>query len=88
MSEEGCALVDWDESFGEYLFAKHPKGFPVFLPTDQLNACDEYREKDPYGVEAELSDDWHIRRVDCTWDVDKGTLILPRKSGHKVKRIF
>jgi len=69
MSEEGCALVDWDESFGEYQFAKHPKGFPVFLPPDQLDACDEYRESDPYGTEAELSDDWQIRRVDCTLDL-------------------
>ncbi len=45
---------------------EHAKGFPIFLPPDEVAALDEYRDSDPYSVEEGLSTSFQQRRVICT----------------------
>jgi len=63
---DGCSLEDWRKPQTKALFAEHPKGFPIFLPSDELAACDEYSDSDPYTVEQNIDGDFHNRRVNLT----------------------
>lgn len=66
LDKDGCTLCDWTEQFDNAIFAKHPKGFPIFLPPHELEKSDEYKESDPYTVELNLDSDFHRRRIQCT----------------------
>ncbi len=66
MQTDGCELRDWSEQHGKVSFARHPDGFLVFLPPNEVNASDEYIESDPYSVETGITGDFHKRRVECT----------------------
>ena len=69
LEQDGCNLNAWKQNYGQALFAKHPKGFLVFLPPDELDVCDEYSKFDPYTVKNE--DEFHKRRIDCTLEMIK-----------------
>ncbi|MDD1779379.1 MAG: hypothetical protein LUQ65_14530, partial [Candidatus Helarchaeota archaeon] len=47
---DGCALAEWEQLYGKALFARHPKGFNIFLSPDKIAASDEYSASDPYTV--------------------------------------
>ena len=64
--KDGCNLSDWKQLHDKASFARHPKGFSVFLPPHELEACDEYSELDPYTVETNIENDFHRRRIECT----------------------
>ncbi len=63
---DGCALVDWEKSYGKALFARHPKGFKIFLSPDKLMASDEYAVSDPYEVKQNIDSEFHARRYELT----------------------
>ena len=69
LKKDGCELDKWNESYGKATFAKHPKGFLVFLPPSKLNLCDEYKDADPYSVEERIDNAFHKRRIDCTLEM-------------------
>ena len=69
LKTDGCNLSDWRLLYGEYCFARHPKGFNIFLPPDRLAASDEYAESDPYTVEQNIESEFHIRRIELTIDL-------------------
>jgi ubiquinone/menaquinone biosynthesis C-methylase UbiE len=61
-----CSLESWGSECGDALCARHPKGFLVFLRPEEVFACDEYAEADPYTVKSGLTTPFHRRRVECT----------------------
>lgn len=63
---DGCALVDWEKVYGKALFARHPKGFKIFLSPDKLAASDEYAVADPYEVKENIDSEFHARRYEVT----------------------
>jgi len=69
LDRDGCDLNDWSKLFGKALFAKHHKGFLVFLPPHKLEASDEYKKSDPYTVEVNKDNDFHNRRIDSTLEM-------------------
>ncbi|MGD8484186.1 MAG: class I SAM-dependent methyltransferase [Thioalkalispiraceae bacterium] len=69
LNSDGCALAEWRQRPKGCHFAKHPRGFKVFLPPDKIEACDEYAESDPYTVEQNLDGSFHSRRVELTVDL-------------------
>lgn len=64
--KDGCQLSDWKKLWGSVPFARHPKGFPIFLNPDELEKFNEYKDTDPYTVEMQLHHDFHQRRLACT----------------------
>lgn len=66
LESDGCDLADWNQLYGDYRFARHPKGFRIFLPPDKLVISDEYAQSDPYTVEENIKSEFHIRRIDLT----------------------
>jgi 2-polyprenyl-3-methyl-5-hydroxy-6-metoxy-1,4-benzoquinol methylase len=66
LNRDGCDLAVWHDSRGKALFARHPDGFMIFLPPEELEKSDEYKESDPYAVEAGITEGFHKRRIDCT----------------------
>jgi 2-polyprenyl-3-methyl-5-hydroxy-6-metoxy-1,4-benzoquinol methylase len=44
----------------------HPDGFPVFLSSVDEERMDEYSERDPYSVQANLENHFHRSRLDST----------------------
>lgn len=71
LERDGCDLGNWRDLYGKALFAKHLKGFLVFVPPDKLEMCDEYKESDPYTVEADIDSDFQKMRTDCTLQLIK-----------------
>ena len=69
LESDGCDLAEWNRLCGESRFARHPKGFMVFLPPDKLDVSDEYADADPYGVEQSIDGEFHRRRMDITIDL-------------------
>ncbi len=65
----GCDWADRNQLFGECQFAKHPKGFKVFLPPERLADSDEYSESDPYTVAQNIEHEFHMRRIELTIDL-------------------
>ena len=66
---DGCPLADWGSLYGKALFAKHPKGFNIFLSPDKITVCDEYADSDPYTVKQNIDSEFHRRRIDLTIDL-------------------
>ena len=66
MDADGCALEDWPRLYGKARFARHPRGFHVFVPPDAIAASNEYAEADPYSVENNIAGEFHARRIDLT----------------------
>lgn len=71
LNKDGCDLGDWKELYKKASFAKHPRGFLVFLSPEELQACDEYKESDPYAIKETIETDFHKRRVECTLELIK-----------------
>lgn len=69
LDKDGCAFQDWRRLFGKALFARHRKGFLVFLPPHKIEACDEYQESDPYTVAVNIDSAFHKIRIECTLEV-------------------
>jgi len=63
---DGCSYDEWPDRFHTCPFAVHPKGFLVFLPPDQLDASDEYRDADPYDDTGDFDTEFHRRRIQGT----------------------
>jgi 2-polyprenyl-3-methyl-5-hydroxy-6-metoxy-1,4-benzoquinol methylase len=74
LDRDGCNLSNWHESYGKARFARHPKGFLIFLSPDELEACDEYSASDPYTVETNLDSEFHKRRIECTLELIKDAM--------------
>jgi ubiquinone/menaquinone biosynthesis C-methylase UbiE len=71
LNTQVCDLQLWDKStFNQYSCCKHPDGFYIFLPPEEINVSDEYAEGDPYTVN-NLESDFHQRRLTCTIDLIK-----------------
>jgi 2-polyprenyl-3-methyl-5-hydroxy-6-metoxy-1,4-benzoquinol methylase len=66
LAADGCALADWSRRYGQCRFARHPQGFPVFLAPARLDASNEYADADPYSVERNKENAFHVRRVEMT----------------------
>jgi len=66
LDRDGCDLADWDKLFEEASFAKHRKGFPVFLPPRDLGPSDEYREANPYSTNKALEAGFNKSRIEAT----------------------
>ncbi len=66
LEADGCPLAEWHLRYGQARFAKHPRGFRVFLPPAGLERADEYAEADPYRVEQSLENPFHKRRLELT----------------------
>ncbi len=69
LAEDGCDFAEWPARSGQALFARHAKGFLVFLPPCELDTSDEYAAADPYSVEARIGSDFHLRRIECTLEL-------------------
>jgi len=69
LESDGCDLAQWNCLHGQARFARHPKGFKVFLPPDKLAASDEYVNSDPYTVEQNIDNAFHRRRMELTVDL-------------------
>ncbi|MHC4405898.1 MAG: methyltransferase domain-containing protein, partial [Planctomycetota bacterium] len=69
LESDGCDLAEWNRLYGESRFARHLKGFKVFLPPDRLAASDEYADSDPYTVEQNMESEFHRRRIELTIDL-------------------
>ncbi|ESQ16685.1 MAG: methyltransferase domain-containing protein [Thiohalocapsa sp. PB-PSB1] len=69
IEQDGCDLAEWGRLYEDFRFARHPKGFNIFLPPDKLDASDEYSESDPYTLESDIESDFHRRRVELTLDL-------------------
>ena len=67
LNKDGCDLNNWKKLFGKALFAKHHKGFLVFLPPNKLESSNEYKESDPYTMN--VDSDFHKRRIECTLEM-------------------
>lgn len=69
MESDGCDLAEWSRLYKDSRFARHPKGFNIFLPPEKLVVSDEYSESDPYTVEENIESDFHRRRIELTVDL-------------------
>ena len=69
MESDGCNLAEWNQLYENSRFARHPKGFNIFLPPEKFVVCDEYSESDPYTVEENIENDFHRRRIELTVDL-------------------
>jgi 2-polyprenyl-3-methyl-5-hydroxy-6-metoxy-1,4-benzoquinol methylase len=69
IEKDGCYLAEWGGLKGKALFAKHPKGFNIFLSPDKITASDEYKDSDPYTVEQNIDSEFHTRRIELTIDL-------------------
>lgn len=74
LDEDGCDWVDWSRLYGNRRFARHPKGFKVFLSPDKLVVSDEYAQADPYSVEQGIDSDFHARRIEITVELVREAL--------------
>lgn len=66
LDRDGCDLADWDKLFEEASFAKHRKGFPVFLQPRDLEPSDEYRANNPYDTDKTLESGFNRSRIEAT----------------------
>lgn len=66
LNRDGCDFIDWSEKYNESTFAKHHKGFLIFIPPSEIKLNDEYNKSDPYGVEANFNNSFHRRRLELT----------------------
>jgi len=64
--EDGCTYGEWWDKSDRFPFAVHPKGFLVFLPPSEVEACNEYSNGDPYGIEETAGSPFHKRRTEAT----------------------
>ena len=63
---DGCALSEWKQLHGKARFAVHPKGFGIFIPPEKICTSDQYIDSDPYGVERNIDNEFHKRRIALT----------------------
>lgn len=80
---DGCSFDEWQRGTSSCHFAKHPKGFLVFLPPSEVGNHDEYSVQDPYEVAENLQSDFHQRRLNCTLE-----FVAEAISGNEGKRIL
>ena len=71
LEKDGCVFDDWKRSYGKASFARHSEGFLVFLEPHEIGTSDEYKEADPYSVEAYIRGDFQKRRIECTLEMVK-----------------
>ncbi|MFW6012077.1 MAG: class I SAM-dependent methyltransferase [bacterium] len=69
MLSDGCDLAEWPNRHEDFRFARHPKGFPIFLPPDRLASSDEYADFDPYAVAENINSEFQARRIELTIDL-------------------
>jgi 2-polyprenyl-3-methyl-5-hydroxy-6-metoxy-1,4-benzoquinol methylase len=66
LESDGCALAEWEQLCGKRQFARHPKGFKIFISPERIGACDEYAESDPYNLEQNIDNEFHTRKKELT----------------------
>lgn len=66
LQADGCTLAEWKTPDCKAAFALHESGFPIFLPYDRLQRCDEYVDDDPYSVAENAHSEFQRRRVSLT----------------------
>jgi 2-polyprenyl-3-methyl-5-hydroxy-6-metoxy-1,4-benzoquinol methylase len=76
LESDGCDLAEWNRLYGDYRFARHPKGFRIFLPPERLGASDEYADSDPYAVDQNMDSEFHTRRIEITLDLVREAVSL------------
>lgn len=69
---DGCLLEEWSKLHGKALFAKHPKGFLVFLPPDQISPCDKSSVSNSH--KECFKSEFHARRINLTVQLLKEAL--------------
>lgn len=69
LQSDGCDLSEWNRLCGDFRFARHPKGFRIFLPPDRLGVSDEYAGSDPYAAEENINSEFQTRRIEITVDL-------------------
>jgi 2-polyprenyl-3-methyl-5-hydroxy-6-metoxy-1,4-benzoquinol methylase len=63
---DGCDFSEWNQYYNNYVFARHPDGFLIFLSPEEINALEEYQQGDPFGIEDKLKGDFHKGRIKDT----------------------
>jgi len=76
LTSDGCDLAEWNQLYGKQAFARHPKGFRIFLPPDRLRASDEYAASDPYSFEQNIDGEFHTRRIEITVELVREAISL------------
>ena len=66
MERDGCALAEWATRCGDASFARHPKGFNIFIAPEKIAASDEYADSDPYSMEQDMDNEFHRLRIALT----------------------
>jgi len=67
MSKDICSLDTWRSEKGkDFLAAKHPNGYYVFIPPEAIVMSDEYAKDDPYSVADNINSNFHQRRFNST----------------------
>src|SRR5574341_1487367 len=66
-----CDINNFEYSFSQYQFARHSKNFFIFVSPDDIQACNEYLESDPYSMKLNINSDFHERRIECTLELIK-----------------
>ncbi len=69
LDTDGCSLSEWEQLYGKKFYARHPKGFKIYLSPEKIISCDEYANLDPYTVEQNLDSEFHKRRISLTIDL-------------------
>ena len=80
LDSDGCNLDQWGNLYGQYQFARHPKGFLIFLPPEKLDASDEYAGSDPYNVEQNINGEFQQRRIELTVDLVRKAISVHRNT--------
>lgn len=75
LESDGCELAEWDRLYGEARFAKHAKGFMVFLAPDRMAASDKYAGSDPYTVGQNIGSAFQKRRIELTIELAREAIV-------------
>jgi 2-polyprenyl-3-methyl-5-hydroxy-6-metoxy-1,4-benzoquinol methylase len=74
LEQDGCDLAQWAQLYGKALFARHPKGFLVFLPPHRIRTCDEYANSAPRTIEEIMTNPFQKRRAEITVELLRETV--------------
>jgi SAM-dependent methyltransferase len=63
---DGCPYNEWKDNPRKLSFTVHPDGFLIFLPLEEALRVDEYAHGDPYTVAENLTNSFHMDRIEST----------------------
>lgn len=82
---DACTLTEWMTGRSKCLYGIHPHGFAVFLDHTRVDACDEYKRGDPYGIEDNIDSSFQKARIANTISLVRH---ITRVSGNDLIRIL